>query len=84
MRLTRKATDSPPETHSPVEDASNTIPSSGLRSHGTPLLRLANWNKYLAYDEHPPTCIHYPIEWKLTVNRKGVSRDTESNITSVS
>lgn len=65
-----------------VPNTSDAIPiSRELHSHKPlPLLRLADWDKDAAYDEHPPTCIHYSIEWKLTVNSKAVSRDTEPNL----
>jgi hypothetical protein len=41
---------------------------------------LADWSKDNAYDEHPPTCIHYSIEWKLIVDRKLIVKETESNL----
>jgi hypothetical protein len=43
-------------------------------------LQLADWSEDRAYDEQPPTCIHYSIEWKLTFNSKGIARDTEPNL----
>jgi len=55
--------------------------SQPRHGHGTlPLLQLADWSEDKTYDEHPPTCIHYSIEWKLTVNSKLVAKDTEPNL----
>lgn len=28
-----------------------------------PLLKFGDWNEGWAYDEDPPTCIHYSIDW---------------------
>lgn len=46
-----------------------------------PLIRLDDWVEGKTYDEHPPTCIHYSIEWKLT-DRRVVpgSKDSEQNL----
>jgi hypothetical protein len=44
------------------------------------LLRLADWDRDKAYDEDPPQYIHYSIEWKVTVNGKAISRDTEQDL----
>lgn len=44
------------------------------------LLQLVDWDKDKAYDEQPPTCIHYSIEWKLTVNSKQIAKQTEPNL----
>lgn len=54
-------------------------PTPALRD-GLPLLHLAEWDETKIYDKRPPTCIQYSIEWKLTVNSKVVSKDTEQNL----
>ncbi|KAK0703597.1 hypothetical protein B0T26DRAFT_658552, partial [Lasiosphaeria miniovina] len=50
------------------------------RSGSLPLLQLADWSADVAYNECPPTCIHYSIEWKLTVNGRVAAKDTEQNL----
>ena len=44
------------------------------------LLRRDEWDKDNAYDEDPPTCLHYSIEWKVVVNKKLTSKDTEPDV----
>ncbi|KAM6517774.1 hypothetical protein FSOLCH5_006542 [Fusarium solani] len=60
-------------------------PSQSQRNarRGLPLLQLHDWNPGLAYDESPPTCIHYSIEWKLQLNKGRLfklTNDTEQNL----
>jgi hypothetical protein len=43
-------------------------------------LPLAEWDEHNGYDEDTPTRLRYSIEWKVTVNNKVVSRDTEQDV----
>lgn len=48
-----------------------------------PLLQLVDWNPNLPYDESPPTCIHYSIEWKIVLKKGRLSKltnDTEQDL----
>ncbi|GKU15652.1 unnamed protein product [Fusarium langsethiae] len=47
-----------------------------------PLLQLDNWDPDGTYDESPPTCVHYSIEWKLQLRKGRLSKltnDTEQD-----
>ncbi|KAI1669263.1 hypothetical protein L13192_06722 [Pyrenophora tritici-repentis] len=44
------------------------------------LLNLDEWNENEAYNEEPSTCLHYSIEWKVTLNNKFLSKDTEPDL----
>ena len=44
------------------------------------LLHIDEWDDENTYDEDPPSCIHYSIEWKVTLNGKLISKDTEQNL----
>jgi hypothetical protein len=43
-------------------------------------LPLAEWDEYNSYDEDTPSRLRYTIEWKVTVNNKVISKDTEQDI----
>ncbi|KAM5528948.1 hypothetical protein FOXYSP1_16792 [Fusarium oxysporum f. sp. phaseoli] len=56
-------------------------PSQHQRSR-LPLLQLDNWDPDDTYDESPPTCVHYSIEWKLQLRKGRLSKltnDTEQD-----
>jgi hypothetical protein len=44
------------------------------------LLQSSEMNGGLLSDELPASCIQYTIEWKVRVNKKVISRDTEEDV----
>ena len=58
------------------------LPSQHQRSR-LPLLQLDDWDPDDTYDECPPTCVHYSIEWKLQLRKGRLSKltnNTEQNL----
>ncbi|KAL1598076.1 hypothetical protein SLS59_007086 [Nothophoma quercina] len=47
---------------------------------GLGFLPLAEWDEYNSYDEVVPSRLRYTIEWKVAVNNKVISKDTEQDI----
>ncbi|KAF1961001.1 hypothetical protein CC80DRAFT_403597, partial [Byssothecium circinans] len=43
-------------------------------------LPLAEWDEYNSYDEDMPSRLRYSIEWKVVVNNKMLSKDTEQDV----
>jgi hypothetical protein len=51
-----------------------------LRPAKLELLDWCEWDWTKAYDELPPTCLHYSIVWKVTLNNKLICKDTEQDL----
>ncbi|EMD96376.1 hypothetical protein COCC4DRAFT_155192 [Bipolaris maydis ATCC 48331] len=43
-------------------------------------LPLAEWDEHNSYDEDIPSWLRYSIEWKVVVNNKTLSKDTEQDV----
>ncbi|KAJ9493518.1 hypothetical protein H2202_011006 [Exophiala xenobiotica] len=38
------------------------------------------WDRDATYDEIPPCCLHYSIEWKVMIKKKAIITDTEQDV----
>ena len=45
-----------------------------------PFVPYEDWDPDQSYDEQPPTCMHYTMEWKLTLNRRAAAKQTEDDL----
>ncbi|KAI5365710.1 hypothetical protein J4E82_011247 [Alternaria postmessia] len=43
-------------------------------------LSLDEWDERNSYNEDEPSCLHYSIEWKVLVNNRKISDDTEEDL----
>ncbi|CAG8089937.1 unnamed protein product [Penicillium nalgiovense] len=67
-----------PSRSIPFDD--NPSSASQPRPSTLPLLQESEWQSDKAYDEDLPNCIHYFIEWRVTLNNKTVIKDTEEDL----
>jgi len=67
----------------PAESVSRGANKAGQKQHNPErltLVQIDEWDQYKAYNDDPPNCIHYTIEWKVTVNNRMISKDTEQDL----
>jgi hypothetical protein len=63
-----------------VETDSSCQQQTQLQAEKLEFCPLSDWDEGNLYDEDPPSYIHYSIEWKITVNNRMVSKDTEPDV----
>lgn len=78
----------PPPHASPAKRTQRTVPvrrsrpRRQIQSQADKLqfLPLDEWDERNSYDGDEPSCLHYSIEWKVCVNGRIVSKDTEQDL----
>ena len=63
--------------HRTVDDGQEATTSDAGRLGFLPL---AEWDEHNSYDEDVPSRLRYSIEWKVVVNNKTLSKDTEQDV----
>ena len=62
------------EPWDPFEDVSS---QQQTQASKLSFCQYSDWDSERTYDEDPPRYIRYAIEWKVTVNKRMISKDTE-------
>ena len=44
------------------------------------LLQFSEWDQTKTYDDDPPSCLRVTIRWKVTLNGKPITEDTEEDV----
>jgi hypothetical protein len=65
---------------SQAPNTTSSLEKNDARPEKLALLQLAEWDHEKIYDEVPPSCLRYTIEWKVTVNKKMIAKDTEQDV----
>lgn len=76
------APDAPTPTETPVVTPGGTRSGKRFRPQQKRLgfIQLGEWDEGKNYNEDPPTCLRYSVEWKVNLNGKPITTDTESNV----
>lgn len=80
VALTPSQVISVPATPVPAVDAPRPRKRRQVSRDKLPLVQLGEWDPDRSYDEDPSTCVHYSLEWKVVLNGKQISKDTERNL----
>jgi hypothetical protein len=62
-----------------LDTDTHSVGQTRLHTAKLELLNLDEWGKTGIYDEDPPSCLYYSIEWKVNLNQKLISKDTEQD-----
>lgn len=78
----RDGTDQPCDGPSPRRQSARPVRSQLRPARKTlPFVPYADWSPGQPYDEQlPPSYMHYVMEWKLTLNKRVVAKQTEDDL----
>lgn len=71
---------SPYAARSNYSPSLSVVPKNQSQPGSLWLLQLSEWEEGRVYNQDPPTCIHYCIEWRVTVNNQEVAKNTEEDL----
>lgn len=64
----------------PFEEDVSSEQQTQLQEDKLGFCQLTDWDEKRTYNEHPPIYIHYSVEWRVRVNNRELSKDTEQDL----